>query len=255
MPRTEVVTSIQSQDRHQHIATAITRAFVAEGVAVDHVSVEFRPVLPHLVYSGERSLDQVIGREDFAQLRVYTTTRRGAGFRDPFVDTVVRAFAELGLRRSQVAIDFVPRESEDVYIGTMAMGHAPMPAVAAPPSRTVDDVPDRLVYSGPQAAPDSAAATVPATDVEEAVRDLLGRFWGAHVHTAAVDTLLVALVPDSTIWDSQAKYEIATNLEVRLGLPTYTLDIGTERVRAMFDTAVTLAGLVAGLALLMETAA
>ena len=244
MPRIQVITSLHNQQDHRRIAAAITGVFADEGMSPEHVSTEFHPIQHTLVYAGRESLDEVLGKRDFALLRVYISTRRGQEFRDAFVATVVRAFDGLGVDPSQVAIDFVPREAVDAYIGRVLMGATRIPRVLAPvpaAPNTVDEL--------------AAPAKEPGlSSVEDAVRELLSRFWGGHVRTAAPDTTLLGLVPNPVAWNSLAKAEIATNLESWLGLPFNTLDVGTERVKQMFGDAVTLRDLVATLDSLSEGA-
>ncbi len=131
MPRIQVITSLHNQQDHRRIAAAITGVFAAEGMSPEHVSTEFHPIQHTLVYAGRESLDEVLGKRDFALLRVYISTRRGQEFRDALVATVVRAFDGLGVDPSQVAIDFVPREAVDAYIGTVLMGAAYPPSTGA----------------------------------------------------------------------------------------------------------------------------
>ncbi|QBJ96869.1 hypothetical protein ERC79_13605 [Rhodococcus sp. ABRD24] len=232
MPRIEVVTSIHNQQQHRRVQGAITSLFADEGMSAEHVSTEFRPIQHTLIYAGQKSLDEVLGKHDFALLRVYISTRRSQEFRDKFVGTIVRVFEDLGVGSSNVAIDFVPREAVDAYIGTVSMGATRIPRGPVP-------------VAAPVAAEDMPTGAKPRADtVEEDVRELLARFWGGHVRSALPNSTLLALVPNPMGWNSLAKAEIATNLESWLGLPFNTLDVGTERVKQMFGDTVTLGHLV-----------
>lgn len=240
MPRIQVVTSIDNQQHHRRIAGSITSVFTDEGMSADHVETEFYPMPHTLIYAGRESLDEVLGKKDFVIMRVFVTTRRGQEFRDRFVSTVVRVLDGLGVEPSQVAIDFVPREAMDSYIGTVLMGatripRAPITAVSA---------------TAPVAMPAPALAIPTTKTVEDDVRELLARFWGAHIRDVSRESTLLSLVPNPVGWNSLAKAEIATNLESWLGLPFNTLDVGTERVKQMFGDTVTLGGLVDTLAAL-----
>jgi hypothetical protein len=245
MPRIQVVTSIHNQQHHKRIAAAITSVFTEDGMSAEHVSTEFYPIQSTLVYAGRESLDEILGKRDFALLRIYVSTRRGEEFRDEFVAAMVRVFDGLGVEPAQVAIDFVPREAADAYIGTVHLSATRMPLMPPAPSASLTD-PDTLKHS-------DTSPTLSPTD--EAVRDLLARFWGDHLPTAAPETKLLDLVPDPLRWNSLAKAEIATNLETWLGLPFNTLDVGSEQVKRMFGDAVTLGDLITELTNLAERAA
>lgn len=240
MPRIDVLMSDHSQAHRRRVAVAITSVFAEEGMSPEHVLTVFMPIQHTSVYAGRESLDEVLGKRDFGVIRVYISTRRGQEFRDKFVRTVVRVFEGLGVDPSNLSIDFVPREAVDAYIGTVLMGATRIPrgAVTAPSEPTADEK---------SVPPSTAAPSANAKSVEDDVRELLGRFWGPHLQDAAADSTLLSLVPNPVAWNSLAKAEVATNLESWLGLPFNTLDVGTERVKAMFGDTVTLGGLVATL--------
>lgn len=236
MPRIQVVTSITNQQHHRRIAGSITSVFTDEGMSAEHVETEFYPMSHTLVYAGRESLDEVLGK-DFVIMRAFVSTRRGQEFRDRFVSTVVRVLDGLGVEPSNVGIDFVPREAVDSYIGTVLMGATRIPRAAVTAAST---------GSFEKSTP---ATAIPTTKtVEGDVRELLARFWGAHLRDVPRDNTLLSLVPNPVGWNSLAKAEIATNLESWLGLPFNTLDVGTERVKQMFGDTVTLGGLVDTLA-------
>lgn len=220
MPIIQVTTSVDDQVVHRALADALTKSFVTGGARADHISTVFDVVSRSNVYAGPTAMDELHPDRDFAFVRVHLSSQRGVEFRRGLVAAVVDALAGR-IDPAHVSIDFIQREAVNAFIGKVPMS-------------SQDRIPD-------------IARSAENESFEALVRSLLANFWGQHVVDARADALLLDLVPDPMQWDSLQKAELALNLETDLGLPSNSLDVGSEDVRLMFSDRSTLADLIGSL--------
>jgi len=245
MPIVRISTNVDDHEVWAAVAGEITAVFGRLGIVPDHVCTLFDFVRPNAIYTGGTSFSEFAANSQFALVEVGLSRRRGLEVRTALVEGLVRAFTPV-VDAKRVAIDFVPREVEDSYIGLVPMGR--------PRSETAPSTPAGPMPVQPRSAAGDGVTRLRPPLIDD-LRSVLARIWGANVLTAADDVALTRLVPDDEEWDSLAKTQLAISLEIELGLNEGALDPGSEEVVRLFADDATLASVTKAVAAIAERCA
>jgi hypothetical protein len=211
MPIILITTTVEDPNERSRVAQAITKQFVATGMAVAHVTTFFTPCTTDQLYVGAEPLSAVASHAGFALVQVGMSASRPESFRASLAGAITEAFSG-SVARTRVSIDFVAREANDVYIGSRAVQRSRPDVVEQEPGVVDQDQP--------------AGREVGAEEVRRALRTL---DWSEQILDVNDSTPLSNLFPDFLgEWDSQAAFATADGLIDVLGLQENLFDRGQQ---------------------------